>query len=169
MNPPMRLALGSELYWSEDIIEALESGKALTINKTRYVLVEFPVYTEYPSIDKAVRKLTYAGYIPILAHIERFEGTSKEENVAALIEAGAYMQINTEAVTGKAGFFKKMYVLKLIKNGMIHFLGTDAHRVNWRPPKMAEAMSIIEKKCGADMVYRLTEENPKKLLKGERI
>ena len=64
--------LGNELFYSEGVIEALQDGRALTMNGTRYVLVEFPMYAEFSNIQKAIQKLQYAGYIPIIAHVERY-------------------------------------------------------------------------------------------------
>ena len=81
-EPDKELYLGSELYYSEGLIAALERGAALTMNGTRYILVEFPIYLNFQNIKKAVQKLLYAGYIPIIAHVERYERMKKLEMVS---------------------------------------------------------------------------------------
>ena len=46
--------LGNELYYSEDIIRHLRQGKALTLNETRYVLVEFPSKESFDNIKTGI-------------------------------------------------------------------------------------------------------------------
>lgn len=82
------------MYYSDGIIEALDQGIALTMNGTKYVLVEFPVYVEFPYIQKAVQRLLYAGYIPIIAHVERYERIRKRTHIEELVDMGAYIQVN---------------------------------------------------------------------------
>lgn len=169
LNPENELYLGNELYYGEGIVDALEQGLALTMNGTRYVLVEFPVYAEFSTIRTAVQKLMYAGYVPILAHIERYECLKKKAEVQELAEMGAYMQTNASAVLGDLGFRKKHFLLMLMKNRLIHFIGTDAHGSRKRKPQIRQCRQYLEKKLGEAAAYRLLEENPEKMLKGETI
>lgn len=160
---------GNEIFYSDSIIDSLLSGKAWTLNHTRYVLVEFPVYAEYSYIQSAVRRLQYAGYWPVLAHIERYEGLRKKEYVEALVDMGAYMQVNSSAVTGKNGWNIRQYVKKLIRCDLIHFLGTDSHGTEHRKPEMQKCLDYISKKAGFMCCHRLSEENPEKIIRGEQI
>ena len=70
--PEIQLYLGSELYYQQGTVSDLKQGKALTMNGTRYVLVEFATSDAYSHIYRAVQDFVYAGYIPILAHVERY-------------------------------------------------------------------------------------------------
>ena len=71
--PEIQLYLGSELYYQQGTVSDLKQGKALTMNGTRYVLVEFATSDAYSHIYRAVQDFVYAGYIPILAHVERYK------------------------------------------------------------------------------------------------
>ena len=93
VSPDLKLYLGAELFYDSEMLKKLQSGRAPTLNGTRYILVEFPVYAEYSYINHAVRELWGAGYYPILAHIERYEALRKKERVEELIDLGAYMVV----------------------------------------------------------------------------
>ena len=164
-----KLYLGNELYYGEGIVDALNQGLALTMNGTRYVLVEFPEYAEFHNIRTAVQKLLYAGYIPILAHIERYEHMQKRANIRELAEMGACMQSNVSAVLGERGFRTKRFLLRLMKDNLLHFVGTDAHGTWQRKPQMQRCIQYLEKKLGITTAHRILEENPEKMLKGEII
>ena len=160
---------GNEIFYSDSAIEALLDKTAWSLNGTRYVLVEFPVYAEFSHIQRAVRKLQYAGYWPVLAHIERYDGLKKIESVEQLVDQGTFMQVNASAVTGKSGYGVKQYIKKLMRYHLVHFLGTDAHGSVHRKPEMKSCLGYIKRKAGADYCYQISEENPGKLIRGEHI
>ena len=167
--PEMQLYLGNELFYSDGIVEALEQKVAMTINNTRYVLVEFPIYAEFAYVRNAVQNLLYAGYIPVIAHVERYEEMHKKSYIEELVEMGAYIQVNASSVVGKHGFKIKHYVKKLLKADLVHFVGTDAHGSKHRRPEMQECRDYLVKKLGVEDAYRILEENPMCMLRGEEI
>ena len=159
--------LGNELMYGEGLIDALDKGEALTMNGTKYVLVEFPLYSSFYDINRAVQTLNYAGYWPILAHIERYECLRKMENVKDLIRIGACMQVNADSIIGKNGYGTRYYALKLIKNNMVHFVASDAHSSRERRPELENCEAYLNKKVGTKMARQLFRINPGKMLKGE--
>lgn len=169
MKPGFQMYLGNEIFYSDGTISALEEGTALTLNGTRYVLIEFPVYAEFSDISRAVRNMQYAGFIPVLAHIERYKGTKKLDQVRELVELGACMQVNASSVTGKMGWLSQKYVVNLIQKNLVHLLGTDAHGCMHRRPEMRECLMYLNKKVGVRAANQLSRINPMKLLGGEEI
>ena len=169
LDPEGELYLGSELFYGEGLVDELNQGYAPTMNGTKYVLVEFPEYVEFPNIQNAIRKLRYGGYIPIIAHIERYDHLQKQANIQELVDMGAYMQSNASAILGRLGYRTKRFLLKLMKCQLLHFVGTDAHGAWQRRPQMLECVEYMEKKLGMARAHQILEENPKKMLKGERI
>ncbi len=163
------LYLGSELLWGEGVVDALEAGKALTMNGTSYVLVEFPSDVGYEYIESAVRKLQYAGYFPIIAHIERYWQLRDRKALRKLVDMGAYLQVNVSVILGNHGFWRKRRIVRWLKEGLIHFVGTDAHSSKTRKPEMKQCVQYLEKKIGIVKTRRILEENPKKVLEGERL
>ena len=169
-HPDMKLYLGNEIYYFESMDEWLQEGRLLTMADSRYVLVEFSPRVTLRELDNAVRHLTLAGYIPILAHINRYEQLIGNINhVYDLIDNGAYIQINTEALKGDMGFKVKQFSKKLIKKNSVHFIASDAHSSRSRKPELAEVAAYIEKKYGEEVAYRIFDENPQKIIDNEII
>lgn len=169
VNPQMRIFLGNEIYYSSGVVEALQRGEALTLNNTLYVLIEFAPYVEMLTVRKAIQELLYAGYYPILAHIERYECLRRISHVQELVEMGAFMQVNASSLEGKMGIGVKWYLKKLIRAGLIHVIGTDAHGVSQRRPKIRNCLTYVDKKAGISCRKILTERNPAKIIRGENI
>ena len=69
---------GEEILYSSDTRRLLDEGKLLTLADTRYVLVEFMPGVPYSTLFAAVRELRMAGYVPILAHVERYHALREE-------------------------------------------------------------------------------------------
>lgn len=165
--PDLSLYLGEELFYFDGALEALEAGHVLTLNETHYVLVEFPVNVTYGELFRALRKLELACYIPVLAHIERYECLQEDPGlVDELIHAGAYMQINYGSLTGIRYLKRRSWCRKMILDGRVHLLGSDMHRLDYRPPELEDAVKWLRKK---GMLDRLAIENPRKLLEGKPI
>ena len=74
-----KLYLGNEVYYSESIVELLKSGEVLTLAGSRYVLIEFSYGISFESMYQGLYKLISHGYIPILAHIERYYRIHKSQ------------------------------------------------------------------------------------------
>ena len=166
----INLALGSEIYMSENIIKLLEEGKASTINNTSYVLFEMPLNIEPFNLYDVIYKMEQNKIVPILAHPERYSFIQKEpELVYDLIEKGVLMQANYGSIIGQYGSKAKMIVKKFYENNMIHFLGTDVHRQNTIYKKVPEIIEILKDLIGEEKVIELTEINPTLALNNKRI
>lgn len=166
---PIQLYPGNEIYYSDSMIEALGNGSIHTMNGTKYVLVEFPTYADYGYIERALRSLQNAGYWPIIAHVERYRALRDVKRVEALVDMGVYIQVNTSSVMGKTGWSIKMFCLKLMKKGLVHVIGTDAHGWEHRRPRVKLCFDYLDKKVGKSYRRLISEKNPEKIIKGERI
>lgn len=95
ITPGLKLLLGNELYYSDGIAESLERGEAATIGGTSYALVEFSTGDSLNRIYQCVSELTWNGYRPIIAHLERYRCLEGDiDAVRDLISRGAVVQIN---------------------------------------------------------------------------
>lgn len=164
------IALGNELFFSEDIIEHLRKRKALTLAGTRYVLVEFATQDNYQTIRRGLHRLLINGYLPILAHVERYECLYEEyDKIDEMIKLGAYMQLNISSIVGRITHRRKKFCKKLLEYGLIHLIGTDSHSDNGRAPLMLDGVNYIRKKYGEELVEILLKDNTLKLLQNQYI
>ena len=108
------------------------------------------------------------GKQPILAHVERYEKLVGDyDAIEQLIRMGFYIQINAASVLGKSGRKVKKFTQKLLQNGQVDFIGSDAHGIKHRRPVLSECAAYIRKKWGDDYVNELLVQNPWKMLSGK--
>lgn len=168
--PDMNFYLGNEVYYFESMDEWLRDGRLATMAGSSYVLVEFSPGVTIRELNNAVRHLRQTGYIPILAHINRYvELVGNIDRVYDLIDNGAYIQINTEALNGTMGHKVKKFTKKLLKTGSVHFIASDAHSSRSRRPEIREVAEYVEKKFGAETAHRIFSINPQKVINNEII
>lgn len=161
----IRLYTGNELYYHHEIDNLLKQRKCCTLADSFYVLTEFEPNVDFAYIRSGVRELTMAGYIPVLAHVERYHAIAgNHTHLQELIEQGAYIQVNASSVEGKNGFLTKHRVLKWLREGNVHFVASDAHDLEKRPAGLQKSAEIIEKRCGKDVARRVFQNNPKSIL-----
>ena len=121
-------------------------------------------------ISSGVYEAVTNGYIPILAHIERYMClTDKPERVGQLVDSGAYMQINAGSVAGNSGKSVQKFIKKLLKKHLVHFVASDAHSDGHRAPRFAEAVKVLMKLCGTDYCMDLLWNNANRLINNEEI
>lgn len=160
----IHLHIGCELFYSSRCIEYLQKDIVATLADSKYVLVEFYPDEDYRKIREGIYELVAAGYRPILAHVERYDSLASIDKVIEVIELGASIQVNADAVLGKEGIRVAWYVHKLLKNHLVHFVATDAHDSKKRKPRLLECEKSLEKKYGIQYAEELCILNPKRIL-----
>lgn len=160
----MRLYLGCELHSSMDMVECLKKGRRLTLAGSRYVLVEFSSEDEKSYIEERIRNLLMNGYIPIIAHVERYKATRNDIGfLMELKQMGAYIQINADTISGQEGFGARAFAKKVMKQGILDFVGSDGHRKNERTPEIGRCVAKMEKTMGSEYVKNIFIRNPRKI------
>ncbi|MDE7388376.1 MAG: hypothetical protein K2M97_03880, partial [Muribaculaceae bacterium] len=81
-------------------------------------------------LDRLLFDLRLKGYVPILAHPERYLYYSQfnRERYRTLHDTGLLFQINLLSLAGGYGKEEKQAALWLLEQGMVDFIGTDIHR-----------------------------------------
>lgn len=169
--PNLELYLGNEIMACNDMADMLHQGELFTLAETNYVLVEFYPTVVFSQMEKYISILLNGGYIPIVAHCERYKCLRNAlrgvngGNISHLIEMGAYMQVNATSVFGS----EHKFVSKLIDNDYLHLIASDAHNLGRRGIYWEECVDYLEKKYNEDYLNWLFVENPAKVLKGKYI
>lgn len=161
-NISVNLYLGQEVYVEKGIKDLLKENKVLTLNKSKYVLIEFD-YIREREIAEVVYELKLLGYIPIVAHLERY-AYADIDTAMDIKDSGGLIQINAASIANHDMKAKAKFVKKLIKNGLVDFVASDLHfnRENF----MAKAYKIIAKKNGDQVAQDLFINNAKAIIKG---
>lgn len=165
----VRIFPGQEILYTEETAERLRRGELLTLGGSRYVLLEFYPGTLYIAICRAVEELLQKGYIPVLAHIERYEGLRAEGRIEALRKRGAYMQMNFQSAIGSAFSKSVRYCRGLLKEEKIDFLGTDMHNIRERRPRAQKTVYWLKGRVPELYLARLLRENPGSILADKKL
>lgn len=168
MGIDMRIYLGMEVFFCQDVLDELSEGKIATMGGSEYVLLEFSPEDDFAYIQRAVQKVQMKGYGVIIAHAERYMCLSKNiDNIRYLVDMGVYIQVNASSIIG--GFTMKRFVKAMMKEHLVHFVGTDAHSPTHRSPLIQKAAAYVEKKHGHDYMERIFWKNGIRVLRNENI
>lgn len=106
----------------------------LTIEGTDYILIELSTRRNEPDLEYTLSAIIASGYIPILAHIERYSYLLKNsQRLVNLIEMGVIMQINAKSFSSRNSY---RLIKKMISHNLVHILGSDSHDMNERIPNL---------------------------------
>lgn len=168
MFPELTILYGREIYMTYDAMEQLEKKELqLSMCGKEYVLTEFDVTTDYAYMQNLLRNVMLMGYLPILAHIERYQCLLEhEERIEELKSMNVVLQINAMSLMGESGRNIQKFLKKLIKKELVDVVATDAHTTQTRAPKIKDAACFIEKKYGTGVMEKLLINNPNKIIQG---
>ena len=137
--------LGAEVLFCPGMCQ-WEQLDALTLGKTKYILIEMP-FTKWTDSTFAELKQIHSkrGLTPILAHIERYlPSFAVNRFFNRLAALPVLLQSNCEFLTDKR---TQRMALKLINEQKIHLIGSDCHSPTWRSPTMAQARDVLLSKA----------------------
>lgn len=152
-----KLLLGAEVLFFEGISH-MEEIDALCLGGG-VLLLEMPFcpWSDH-MVSEAAALHDRRGLTVVLAHIERYLRGQPKELWDELLGMGLLMQCN-------ASFFldwrTKRKARRMLAEGRIHLLGSDAHNMTSRPPRLGEAMSSLKEE-----ERRVLERNVHRLLPG---
>lgn len=165
--PDMKLYLGCEICYHLEAARRLEHGELLKMAGTSCALIEFFPHSELRTIIEGLQEIQMAGIQPIVAHVERYQKvTESVDNVERMIQMGFYIQVNASSILGKNGKRAKQFVKRLLDDGLVHFVATDAHGTEHRRPEMLECADYLCKKWSRTYAEELLIRNPQCILQG---
>jgi protein-tyrosine phosphatase len=161
----LRLVTGADNHMVPDFVAQLRSGHLLHLANSRYVLVEPPHHVAPPRLEDLFFSLRVADYVPILTHPERLKWISSHyETVQRLACAGVWMQITAGSLAGAFGRNARYWGERMLDEGYVHILATDAHDVNRRPPNLGQGRALAAKRVGDVEAQHLVVTRPKGVL-----
>ena len=169
ISEKLRVYLGTEIYFGQDVMDKLKEKKVLPMNGTRYVLVEFAPGDSADYINQSLQRIQMKGYIVILAHIERYKCLRESmSDTRHLANMGVKIQVNAGSITGASGWRVKQYIKQLMKEDLVFCVGTDAHNAQKRPPQIKKAAEYVKKKYGEEYMRRIFFSNAVVMLKKKK-
>ena len=131
------------------------------------VLVEFAALQLPPHGERQLAEISEAGWLPVLAHPERYRGISDRPGAAERWrEAGAALQVNCGSLVGQYGRQARDAAWRLLERGRADLLATDWHARG--PIPLAGAVGALRERGADEQIRLLLGSNPRRILEGER-
>ena len=165
-NIPVEILRGAEV----SAFLSTRECEPFTINRTSYVLVEFPRTHLPANAREIIFNMTVSGLRPIISHPERNPSVLQNpERLETLIQSGALVQITAASLTGEFGLEYQTCALHLLRRKMVSFIASDGHGAAQRPPVLSRAFKTAKKRVGKKMAAALFFENPEAVIEGRPV
>ncbi len=165
---PVQLYLGCEmLVFSntvDDCVRKLKDGRYPTLAGSRFVLTEFDPYETPDDMKHCAERIIAAGYVPVIAHAERYRMIAMP-NIRVLKDLGAMVQINAYSIANESNTQTRHLANSCLSERLVDFLGSDAHRLNHRPPLIKDGVDYLIRRYTEEYAKQVAVINPQLFLK----
>lgn len=163
---PVSLYAGMELFCNDKLPETLERREILTLAGSRYLLIEFPFETSLSRMERAAAMVQQRGYIPVLAHPERYPAVWRNPAcLARWFHAGYVVQLDKDSVLGRFGKHCAYMADWTLRHGLAHIVASDAHDSRIRTTDLSGVRQFVAKQYSPDYADLLLCRNPARILK----
>lgn len=170
LHKGMEILCEDDRYFPETLRD-INNGTVKTLNGTDYLLLEMSPFMSAEEIYEFVNTVfEQTGKKVVLAHIERYSVLdSKDDVIAQLKELGCLFQINAYSLVNEKYERIRNFAGKLLAQKLVDFIGSDAHRVNHRPPEILTGVDYIYDNCDEEYADAVCFRNAERMLLNERI
>jgi len=166
----LRVLAGADVRIEPGMLEQIQRGDVLSLGDCRrHVLLELP-HDLYLPLERLLDELHAAGLVGILSHPERNRGILERPSlVRQLVDRGCLMQVTAGSLTGAFGRMARRCSEKLIEEGLVHVVASDAHDLDRRPPHLAGAFRAVAVRTDQATAVDLFCRNPASIAVGEPV
>jgi protein-tyrosine phosphatase len=108
--------------------------------------------------------------IPIMTHPERQMQLRRiPDEFLEWIRMGCLVQVTAQSLLGRFGKQSEESAWQMVRRGLAHFVASDAHDTEDRPPRLDLAFEALSGRVGDSHAQLLLIENPQAALSGERV
>ncbi len=162
---PLKLVVGADAHLVPELLEGLQSGRVPTLNGSRYFLLEPSHHVPPPQFEYSVFQIMAAGFVPVITHPERLVWIEHHYHTfVSLAQRGVWLQLTAGAVVGKFGKKARYWSERLLGDGVVHLIASDAHTTAKRSPVISDALPAVEAAVGKDECWRLIQGRPQHIL-----
>ncbi len=167
-NIDVDIGIGMEVYCTREVPRLLTEKKLITLNNSRYLLVEFGFSMSAARMEEMLYPIMDGGYVPIIAHPERYMAIQDlPEIIDEWMDNGIGIQINKGSVFGRFGRSAYECSHFMLENGLVSCIASDAHGVERRTTDMTEIYDFIASEYSENEADILLTENPRRVFDDE--
>ena len=161
----LKLVTGADVHIAPDLVQGLKNGRILSLNDSRDFLFEPPHHIAPPRLEQLAFDVMSAGYMPLITHPERLTWIESHYDVIKqMAHGGAWVQITAGAVTGRFGRRPKYWSERMLDEGLVHILATDAHNLRNRSPNLSHASQLVAERLGEQAATDMVLTRPRGVL-----
>ncbi len=160
----VNLYLGAEILYRSHLTPDYQS---ISLAGSKYILIEFSTSIDTP-IEDIVYDLSRQGFIPIVAHVERYKYLSFDD-YQRIKNSGGMLQVNGNSIMGIDPKVNKKLVMKILKAELADFVASDAHNMGVRLPNLKETYHYLEKHLSKEYLEKIFYSNAKKIISSKDI
>jgi len=166
----LKILPGSDVRLCEKTLSYLDQGALMTIGDgKKYLFLEFPFQGIPYGAEEVIFQLIKRGMVPIITHPERnFEICESPRRYYEMIRMGCLGQVTAMSLTGRFGPRVRQVAERLFRNRVIHFIASDAHSTDRRPPIISEGVKAAERIIGKEEAQKMVTEYPQAILDGKK-
>lgn len=162
--------LGAEIFATHDIVELYREHKLISLNNSRYMLVEFDFYADLGFMEKTLYSLMDEGIVPILAHPERYVEIQQAPDAAMIWnDEGVGIQLNKGSLFGKFGRGAYHLSNTLLESGHVSCIASDAHGAQRRTPDMSAVEAFLREEYSEMTARLLLCDNPERIMTNQEL
>ena len=162
----MEFFLGAENYLSPEFLAALARREVLPLGNDSHLLLEFSQYTEFEAMLAAARKVVDAGFVPVLAHVDRYPPIARcPERLSELVSEGCVAQVNADALVESQPRSRRT-AFSLLGEGLASVVASDVHGVGRRRSRLADARAALSARFSQDQADDWISTRPRALVEG---
>jgi protein-tyrosine phosphatase len=163
---PARMGLAAENFWDDVFHGRLRQRTVPTYDETKTFLFEVNPQLMPPGLENELFQIHMQGYLPVMAHPERYVAVQRDATLAERLGRHAAMLVDLGALEGAHGKVEMKTARRLVLEGLAHAAASDIHRPEDQT-SVAAGMAWIRKQRGQETLDRMLDENPRHLLAGE--
>jgi protein-tyrosine phosphatase len=162
----LKLGLAAENFWDLVFHDRLRGKAVPTYDTTPAFLFEVNTQMMPAEMENQLFQIRTSGYMPVMAHPERYTAVQRDVALAERLGRHAAMQIDLGALDGAHGKAEMKTARRLVLEGLAHLGASDIHRPEDQTT-VAAGMAWIKKQRGQAVLDQMLDENPRRLLAGE--
>jgi protein-tyrosine phosphatase len=162
----LKLGLAAENFWDLVFHDRLRGHAVPTYDTTPAFLFEVNTQMMPAEMENQLFQIRTSGYMPVMAHPERYTAVQRDVALAERLGRHAAMQIDLGALDGAHGKAEMKTARRLVLEGIAHLGASDIHRPEDQA-SVAAGMAWIKKQRGPAVLDQMLDENPRRLLAGE--
>jgi protein-tyrosine phosphatase len=167
----IRIHRGCDFHLFYDNIENCKEDRSrFTINGHRYLMVEFADSQIPKTIVNIFQDMILNEITPVITHPERNALLMRRvSDLVQWVRGGCLIQVTAQSFTGRFGKSAGENCKRLMRQRLVHFVASDAHDTEWRPPDMREPYKYVAAEYGDHVAERLFTTHPRMTLTGQYI